>query len=52
MTTIDFDPRLIPPLVPKPDAKQLDPDPSLSGARFWGDLTEPLDIKDWREEMR
>jgi hypothetical protein len=52
MTTIDLYPHQIPPLVPKPDEKQLEPAPLLAGARFLGDPTAPLDIADWPEELR
>ena len=52
MTTIDLDPHQIPPLVPKPDEKQLEPDPSLAEACFLGDPTAPLHVEDWPEEMR
>ena len=52
MTTIDLDPHQIPPLVSKPDEKQIEPDPSLAGAHFLGDSTAPLDIADWPELLR
>ena len=30
----------------------LDPDPALSGARFLGDASAPLDCQDWPEDIR
>lgn len=52
MTIFDFDLHQIPPLVPKHDERQGEPDPSLSGARFLGDSAAPLDIADWPEALR
>ena len=39
-------------IVPHRKESTLEPDPELRGARYVGDPTAPLGVKDWPEDLR